>query len=301
MSKRVFEPSSFLTVGFKKPRQLLLAGLLLAAGLGAQTPAPKIEFPAASPSGSFKQRVGLTEIEVNYSRPGVKGRQVFGGLLPLGEVWRTGANTATKITFSRPVKLGGQPVAAGAYALYSIPGATEWTIILNKVTGEWGAYTYNAANDALRVTAKPLLPPQTVETFTIEVNDIRTESATLNLVWDKTRVPVKIEVDVVGPVLTQIEAAMSSGAKLTPGVYYNAAMFYYDNGLDLKQARAWVEEATKGDKPAFNMLYGKAKILAKLGDKAGALAAAKQSIAAAEGAAKAEYTRLNEAVIAGLK
>jgi hypothetical protein len=278
---------------------LVLGSLLFAAGLGAQ--APQITFPAASPESTLKQRVGLTDIEVVYSRPGVKGRKIFGGLEPFGSVWRTGANTATKVVFSTPVKFGGQNVAAGIYALYSIPDPKEWTVILSKVPGEWGAYNYNPANDAVRVKAKPATLDEAVETFTIEIGDIKTESATFSLNWEKTRVPVKIEVDTVRQVVSQIETVMKSGAQLPAGTYFSAAMFYHDNGLDLKQARAWVEEATKGDKAPFYMLHGKAKILAKLGDKAGATAAARQSIAAAEGPTKAEYTRLNEALIASLK
>lgn len=281
--------------------RVALLGSVLVSFLPAQTPAPKLNFPAASPTASIKQRVGFTDIEVSYARPSARGRKIFGGLVAFGEVWRTGANTATKVTFSTPVKFGGKEVAAGSYALYSIPGAAEWTVILNKVTGEWGAYTYKAENDAVRVTVKPTALAQAVETFTIDVNDFKTESATFNLVWEKTRVAVPVEVDVVKNVLAQIDAAMKSGATLSAGVYFNAAMFYHDQGLDLKQAKTWIEEATKGDKPAFFMLHGKAKILAKLGDKAGATAAAKASIAAAEGGAKAEYIRLNEALIASLK
>ncbi len=281
--------------------RLALLGSVLVSLLPAQTPAPKLNFPAASPASSVKQRVGFTDIEVSYARPSARGRKIFGGLVAFGEVWRTGANTATKVTFSTPVKFGGKEVAAGSYALYSIPGAAEWTVILNKVTGEWGAYSYKAENDAVRVSVKPTALAQAVETFTIDVNDLKTESATLNLVWEKTRVAVPIEVDVVKNVLAQIDAAMKSGATLPAGVYFNAAMFYHDQGLDLKQAKTWIEEATKGDKPPFFMLHGKAKILAKLGDKAGAVAAAKASIDAAEGSAKAEYIRLNEALIASLK
>lgn len=276
-------------------------GALVSTALLAQNPPPRITAPAPSPSASFKQKVGFTDIEVSYARPSARGRQIFGGLVPYGEVWRTGANTATKVTFSTAVKIGGQPLAAGSYALYSVPGKNEWTVIFNKVTGEWGAYAYKQENDALRVTAKAVNLSQAVETFTIEINDIKTESATLNLVWEKTRVPVTIEVDAINQVVAQIDALVASGAKLTAGEAYTAAMFYYDHGLDLNKAKAWVLEATAGDKPAFFRLHGKAKILAKLGDKAGAIAAAKASIAAAEGAAKAEYTRLNEALIASLK
>lgn len=280
--------------------RLAALSLFFTAGLLAQ---PKIAFPALSPSASVKQKVGLGEITIEYARPSVKGRKIFApaGLQPYGEVWRTGANTATKITFSTAVKVEGRDLPAGAYALYSIPGASEWTVIFNKVTGEWGAYSYKQENDALRVTVKPVALAQTVETFTIDVNDIRADAATLNLLWEKTRVPVKLQFDVVTDVVAQIDAAMAAGGKISPGVYFSAAQFYLENGLDLNKARTWIEEATKGDKPPFYMLYWKARILAKLGDKAGAKAAAQQSIAAAEGAPKAEYIRLNETLLASLK
>ncbi len=278
----------------------VLLGLVFATGLLAQQ-APRIKFPALSPASTVKQSVALGEITIEYSRPSVKGRKIFGGLEPYGSVWRTGANTATKVTFSTPVKIEGSALPAGEYALYSIPGEKEWTVIFNKVTGEWGAYSYNAANDALRVKVKPVALTQLVETFTIDVNDVRAESATLNLTWEKTRVPVKLQFQVVQDVVAQIDAVMASGTEVKQGEYFSAAAFYYENGLDLKKARTWIEQATKGDKPPFYMLYWKAKILAKLGEKDAALAAAKQSIAAAEGAPKAEYVRLNETLIASLK
>jgi len=277
----------------------LFAGLVFSTGLLGQ--APKLSFPAPSPEGVVKQRVGFTDIEVVYSRPSAKGRKVFGGLVPYGEVWRTGANTATKVTFSTPVKIGNQEVPAGSYALFTIPGEREWTVILNRVTGEWGAYSYKEAGDVMRVKTRPAAAAQSVETFTIELNDIRTESATLYLTWESTRVPVRIDVDVVRPMVAQIESIVVPGAKLDAATYFSAAMFYYDNALDLTKARGWVEAATADGKAPFYMLHGKAKILARLGDKPGAIAAAQQSIAAAEGPAKAEYTRLNEALIATLR
>lgn len=276
---------------------IILSGLMLSPGIKAQ--APQVHFPVPSPESTLKQRVGLTDIEVVYSRPGVKGRKIFGGLEPFGSVWRTGANTATKIVFSTPVKFGGQEVPAGAYALYSIPDPNEWTVILSKVPGEWGAYSYNPANDAVRVKARPMALNELVETFTIEIADIRTESAALTLAWEKTRVAVPIEVNAVQDVVTQIEAAMKSG-KVSNTVYYLAAMFYYDNGLDLKKARSWIETATTVEFPPYYMLYGKAKILAKLGEREAATAAARQSMAAVTGTAAAEYKRLNEAVIDSL-
>jgi hypothetical protein len=265
---------------------------------------PRINAPAASPAASLKQKVGFTDIEVEYARPSMKGRKIFGGLLPYGEVWRTGANSATKVTFSTAVKIGGTELPAGSYALYSIPEAREWTVIFNRVTGEWGAYSYKPENDALRVKAKPVALAQPVETFTINIGDIRTESASLNLEWEKTRVPVKIEVDAIKQVVAEIDSLIASGQTLPPQAYFTAAMFYFDHGLDLQKAKAWAMEATKGEKPPFYMLHGKAKILAKLGDKPAAAEAARQSIAAAAaqgGPVAAEYKRLNDTPLTSLK
>jgi hypothetical protein len=285
-----------------RPALFLIASSVLATGLFAQTPAaPKLDFPAASPAGTIKQRVGLTDIEVEYSRPGMKGRVIYGGLVPYGAVWRTGANTATKITFSTPVKFGGADVPAGSYALYTIPGKKEWTVIINKVTGQWGSYQYDEKNDLVRAKVKPVALPTPVETFSIGLGDLRDQSATLYLVWETTRVPVKLEFDTVGILVPQIEAAMAADGKKP---YFPAAMFYYENNLDLKKAAAWIDAAATEQPDAFWLIYRKGLIHAKMGDKAGAIAAAKQSLELAakqNGEIKEEYTRLNKALLARLK
>ena len=283
----------------------VLAGAVLAAAtLPAQNaPAPKIEFPAPSPSAMLKERVGITDIEVNYSRPSMRGRPIFGGLVPYGEVWRTGANTATKVTFSTDVKFGGAAVPAGSYALYTIPTPDQWTVILSKVTGEWGAYQYDPKNDFVRVTVKPEAYGRHVETFTIGVANLAKESeATLFLLWDNVLVPVKIETDLVGMLQPRIEAAM--GTDLAKKIAFPAAMFYYENNLDLKKAAEWMDAAIAANPNAYYMIYRKGLILAKAGDKAGALAAANQSLAMAEkdnSPAGPEYVRLNRALIATLQ
>ena len=289
-----------------RPALSLLAGSVLATGLFAQAPAPKIEFPAASPAATLKQRVGLTDIEVSYSRPSMRGRKIFGGLEPYGAVWRTGANSATKITFSTAVKFGGADVPAGTYALFSIPGENEWTVILNKIPGQWGAYAYEAKNDIARVKAVPARLPSPVETFAISLSDLANESAaTLDLSWENVRVSVKIEVDVAGTLVPQIEAVMANPEAKKP--WFSAAMFYYENNLDLKKAATWMDAAIAAQPDAFYMVYRKGLILAKMGDKAGALAAANQSLemlknsTQAPAPLKAEYTRLNNALIASLK
>jgi hypothetical protein len=276
---------------------------IIPAVLG-QSPAPKVEFPAASPPATLKQRVGVTDIEIAYSRPSAKGRKIFGGLEPFGAVWRTGANSPTTIAFSTAVKLGGKDVPAGKYGLFSIPGEQEWTVIVNKIDAkDWGAYNYKAENDVVRVAVKPVKLAQKVETFTIDLSDIGPQSAHLNLAWDTVRVPVKLEVDVVGQLKPQIEAAMKAPGDKKP--YFQAAMFYFESGVDLKQALAWMNEGLKEQPNAFWMIYRKGLVLAKLGDKAGALEAAKASRAMAEKDQRAgirdEYLRLNDALIASLK
>ena len=285
-------------------RCLLVGSLLATSAFAQSSAAPKIDFPAPSPAATLKQRVGLTDVEIIYSRPGVKGRKIFGALEPHGVVWRTGANNPTKITFSTPVKFGGTEVPAGTYGLYSIPGEKEWTVILNKIgEKDWGAYAYKAENDVARAKAQAVALPQAVETFTIDINDIKTESATLNLIWEKTRVPVKLEFDVVTKLRPQIEAVMAGNAEKKP--YFQAAMFTFENGGDLKKALEWMEAGLKEQPEAFYMVYRKGLILAKMGDKAGARAAA---LASKEAAAKDkrpslrdEYIRLNDLLLASLK
>jgi hypothetical protein len=272
--------------------------LVLATGLFGQT--TKIAFPAPSPACTLKQRVGLTDIEVTYSRPSARGRKIFGGLVPYGEVWRTGANGATKVTFGTAVKLNGADIPAGSYALYSIPGEAAWTVIIDKDSNLWGAYAYDSKNDLARLQAKPEALGRSVETFTIEFGDLRDESATLNLCWEHTLVPIRLEVSVVEPLVAQIKAAMASTGKKP---YAAAAQFYLEHDLDLRQALAWTDSAL-AEKTAFNVLYLKARILAKMGDKDGAVAAAKRSIeltAKVEGPAREEYTRLNQQLISSLR
>jgi len=256
---------------------VVVGGLAFALRLSAQ-PSP-VDFPAASPACTLKQRVGLTDVEVVYSRPGAKGRTVYGGIVPYGTVWRTGANFATKITFSTAVKLEGNDIPAGTYSLFTIPGTNEWAIIINKNANQWGSFQYDPREDLVRFNVTPkTMADDTLETFMIEFNQIRDDSALLMLVWDKTVVPVRLQVDVISKLAPQIEAAMAAPGKKSDGFYFQAASFYYDHNLDLDKALTWVN-AGLADHPsiAFEILHLKAEILAKQGDKAGAIAAAKQS------------------------
>ena len=266
-------------------------------------PTPKLEFPAASPAATIKQRVGLTDVEINYSQPGVKGRKIFGGLAPYGEVWRTGANAATRLTFSTPVKLNGTAIPAGSYELFTIPQKDEWTVIIHKPMSQWGAYKYDSKNDVARIMVKPVTLPEVVETLSILLTGLRDDSAILSISWDHTRVPVTLEVDTVATLVPQIEALMASDAPKKP--YAQAAMFYADHDHDVKKAIAWMDAAIAAQPDSgFYLTYHKALILAKQGDKNGALASAKQSIDLAQkagGSVTTEYVRLNETLIASLK
>jgi Protein of unknown function (DUF2911) len=282
---------------------LFVFGWVSATGLFAQ--APKVDFPQASPTATLKQHIGLTDIEITYSRPSVKGRTIYGNIVPYGEVWRTGANASTKISFSTAVKLNGHDIPAGKYSLFTIPGEDEWTIIISKDTNSFGAFGYKADNDLMRFKTTPKkLGDISIETFAIEFNHIRDESAVLELVWEKTVVPINLTVDVVSKVVPQIEAVMASPDKKQPQFYFQAATFYFNHDLDMKKALAWLDTGL-ADKPkiAYELLNLKAKILAKQGDKDGALAAAKQSneLAIQAEGANSSWVKLNNDVISGLQ
>jgi tetratricopeptide (TPR) repeat protein len=256
---------------------VFVAGTLLSGNLLAADE-KKIEFPGASQHSVVKQRVGLTDVEVDYSRPNKNGREIFGGLVPYGKLWRTGANAVTKIKFSRAVTLGGKEIPAGEYALFTIPTANEWTIILSKDAKVQSAADYKQENDAARITATPEPLPIAIETFTIALNDVKGASATLDFLWDKTRVPVKLTTDDVEQVSKQLDAAVSAGTALDPRTAYQAAAFYYDNNKDMNQASKWIDQALEKNPDAYFMHYKKAQIQAKLGNKREATASAQKAI-----------------------
>ena len=286
----------------KNLNTILVAGTLFSASVLCAQEAKKLEFPQPSPLASVSERVGVTGVSIEYSRPSVRERKIFGALVPWGQVWRTGANAATKVTFTTDVKLGGSAVPAGSYALFTIPGDSEWTVILSKVVdGQWGSYAYNPKDDQARVKVKPVALAEPLETMSIGLQDIRAGKANLVIAWEKTKVPVEIDTELVAKLKPQIEAAMAgSGEK----PYFPAAMFYYENDLDMALAKQWIEAAAKQQPDAVWIVYRKGLILKKAGDKDGAMAAARQALelaAKADGELKAEYTRLSENLIASLK
>ena len=238
----------------------------------------KVEFPAASQHAVVKQRVGLTDVEVDYSRPNKNDRKIFGGLVPFDKPWRTGANQPTKIKTSAPVKLADKEVPAGEYVLYTIPGANEWTLVLSKNLKAQTLADHKPEDEAARVTAKHVTLAAATETFTIGFEDLRANSATFYLEWDKTRVPVKLTTNDVEKVTQGIDRTVKGGQQQEANFYYSAASFYLDQNKDLPQALKWVDQAIEKNPKAYFMHYKKAQILAKMGNKKEAIAAAEKSI-----------------------
>jgi tetratricopeptide (TPR) repeat protein len=251
------------------------------------------EFPQASQHSTITQRVGLTDVSIDYSRPDKRGREIFGGLVPYGKVWRTGANDPTRIKFSEAVKIEGKDLPAGEYALYTMPGENEWTIIFSKNLKLWGAYGYKPDADALRVTVKPTTLPNEVETFTIGFASLKDAGATIHLDWDRTRVPLQLTTNTVEKVNAQIAEAMKNPADLKPGFYYQAASFYYEHDKDLDEAAKWIDTAIEKQKePRYFMYYKKAQIEARLGHRDKAKAAAEKSIELLKGGPNPDETAI---------
>jgi tetratricopeptide (TPR) repeat protein len=267
-------PSLLLSAWVALP---FVAGPLLPGRLRAAEE-KKIEFPAASQHSVVKNRFGKPDVVFYYTPPKNNDREIFGGLVPYGKLWRTGANAVTKIKFSHAVTLGGKEIPAGEYALFTIPTADEWTIILSKDAKVQSAADYKQENDAARLTAKPEPFPITIETFTIALADVKGASATLNFLWDKTRVPVKLTTDDVEQVSKQLDAVTSAKTPLDPRTAYQAAAFYYDNNKDMNQAARWIDQALEKNPDAYFMHYKKAQIQAKLGNKQEAVASAQKAI-----------------------
>lgn len=260
----------------------------------------QIKTPQPSPTASFKQAFGLGEISVNYSRPQVKGRVVFGDLVPFDKMWRTGANASTKVIFSDDVTIDGNKLTAGEYALYTIPGKTEWTIIFHKNIKLWGLGDpgeYKEENDALRIKVKPQMN-SFVENLTISVSDISANTCKMNLEWEKTKVSFSVSTDIDAKISASIEKTLNP--KPDANSYYSAASYYFENDKDLNKALDWVNMAIAGRPDAFWMVHLKAKIYKKLNNKTAAIEAANLSKEIASKAGSADYVALNEKLIAEL-
>ncbi len=262
--------------------------------------AQQINMPQASPSAKIAQKVGLTDVTVDYSRPSTKDRKIFGELVPYGQVWRTGANGATVLSFSTDVIIGGKTVPAGQYALYSIPGKSEWTMILSKNIKLWGAIGYDQSDDVLRFKAKPTKLKKENETFEISFANMTDTGSDLSLKWENTRVDFRVETEVDPLVMAQIKEYVIDGNTTDPSLLYSAASYYYTNRKDLDQAYNWISDSVEGD-PKYWTMHMKAKIEAALGKKTDAAETAEVAIDLAEEAGNKDYVGLNERLIKSLK
>lgn len=262
----------------------LLAVLLMATGYETSA---QIRVPPASSAQKVTQGLGINDVELVYNRPSMRGRQVFGDLVPYGSVWRTGANTVSAITFAETVTIAGHQVPAGTYGILSIPTEQEWTIILSKNSTQWGSYAYNADEDQLRFQVKPETLSKAVETFTIDFSDVTPSSLKLNVSWENTKVSFDISVDQDEQIMASIDRAMDAQKP-----YLQAAQYYYDNDKDINKALAWVNEAEKANDKAAYIKRWKAMIQLKAGDKTGAIATATRGLEMARENNNAEYVKL---------
>lgn len=253
----------------------------------------QVKTPQASPKSLLNQLVGLTDVEIEYSRPSAKGRIVFGELVPFGRLWRTGANANTTISFSEDVVIDGKTLKKGKYALYTLPRIDTWEIIFYTKTDNWGnPETFSEENVALRAIVKPELTARNIETFTIDINNLDNNFGVLNLMWERTLVALKFEVPTQKIAIESIEKALAGP---TAGDYFSSAQYFYQSNGDLTKALTYINKALElnVDKP-FYYTRLKSLIQAKLGDKKGALETAKQSLAAAILAKNNDYVKMNQ-------
>ncbi len=266
--------------------------LLLCAGFISLTSVGQVQVPQPSPTGKIEQKVGLTDVAVKYSRPGMKGRAIFGDLVPYNEIWRTGANENTTVSFSENVTIGGQELEQGTYAIYTIPKQNEWEVIFYEDTNNWGLpQEWSEDKVALRTTASLQELPFPMETFTIMIDELKNDSANLNFIWDNKVAILPFEVPTDAATMASIEKVMNG-----PGAndYFAAASYYHSTNKDLEKAHEWITKAVEmGGKDAFWVLRRKALIEADMGKKKEAIATAKESLAAAEKAGNKDYVKLN--------
>ncbi len=252
----------------------------------------QFETPPASPAVTIEQQIGLTNFTLTYSRPGVKGRKVFGELIPFNEVWRTGANQNTLLSFDQAIMINEEEIEAGTYALFTIPNEESWVVILNSKTDHWGARGYEEEQDVFRAEVPARYLPQRVETFDLRWTDLTHTTAKLTLDWENTRIEIPISLKTHEQVDANIGEHL--GPKASGGDYYRAARYYLDNDLDLAQAREWMERRMAIDGEQFGVMRYQALIEHELGDEEAAQATMERSLELAREAGNEHYVRMNE-------
>lgn len=274
-----------------------LVTMVIAACFLQNTEAQQLQTPAPSPSTTVKQEFALSSVEVNYSRPAARGRKIFGDLVPYGKVWRTGANSATTISFGEDVTFGDKKIPAGKYGLLTIPDAGSWTIILSKQLDVTSPAAYKQDQDIARITVQSGNLPITIENFMIVFDNITSNSMQMNMVWENTGVSIPIKAAIEEKIMAQINDLMNKDNK----PYFQSAMYYMENGKDLNTALGWFDKAIAQNPSAFWVQHQKANCLAKMGRKQDAIAAANKSIELAKVAKNDDYVALNQKLIASLK
>ena len=261
----------------------------------------KITTPQPSPKATVEQRVGLTDISVEYSRPGVKGRAIFGDLVPFGKTWRTGANSNTKVTFSSDVSIDGQTLNAGSYGLYTVPNENSWEVMFYSESDNSGVpRDWDDTKVVAKTSVEVYSMPMNVETFTITFDDVSGTSAVIGLLWEKTYIGIKFEVPTDKLVSETIDAVMAASPEA--GDYYNAAIYYRQQDLDIKKANEWMEKAMSlTEKPAFWQLRQQSLIYAKMGDTEKAIAVAEKSLELSKAAGNEAYIKMNTQSLAEWK
>jgi len=278
--------------------KFLKSVIVITSILSLNLKAQQLKLPAPSPLQTLKQAFALSDITVEYSRPGAKGRVVFGDVVPFGKVWRTGANGATKITFGEDVKVEGVEVKAGTYALYSIPNKDSWEMMLYKdLTLGGNVAEYKKENEVLRFISKPTALTEKVENFEINVADITSTTANIELCWEKTRIAFKVTAEIDSKIMKTIESSVIKDNK----PYFQAATYYYDNDKDLKQALEWVDKAIVNNPKAYWVVMLKAKIQFKAKDLKGATVTAEQAKVLATADQDDAYVKQADKLIADAK
>ena len=246
---------------------------LLGISISASSFSQDMKLPAPSPTAVVKQDFSTSNIEITYSRPAARGRKIFGALIPFGQVWRTGANSATKINFGEDVMLANTALKAGSYALYTIPGEKSWKIIINKGTGNWGVSGFDEKDDVAQFEIPVQKLTETVQSFTISIDNIMNNKCDLVLSWENTKIVIPVFADNDKRIMQYLETSINNPKR----PYQQAANYYLETNQNLDKALEYTDKSIEQNKDAFYLYWLKARIYQKQGKKAEAIAAAQKA------------------------
>lgn len=260
--------------------------------------AQELKLPSLSPGAMISQDFSTTKIEITYNRPSMRGRAIFGDLVPYDQLWRTGANASTKITFGEELEIGGVSVPAGTYSFYTRPGRTEWEVILNKNLGAWGTSGYSESDDVARFKVKPQTLVDPVETFTLSVSALTFSTCQIEIVWERTRLVVPVKSNNNSRLVAAIDKAINNPAR----PYQAAAGYFLETGQHLDKALDYIDKAIELNSKAYWLPQMKARIAARLGNKALAVSALELSNQIATGLPNADdVRRTNQKILDSIK